>query len=100
MLFAFELAKDISMLGILIGLEVFSPCNSMGFSIICFSLYSTSFQTLILYQKPLQASAATTDASCESAATTPRHALKDANNPAGYLFKSDPALLCYCHVIS
>lgn len=31
----------------------------------------------------LQASAATTDASCESVVTTPQHSLRDANNPAG-----------------
>ncbi|CAA2973088.1 homeobox-leucine zipper REVOLUTA [Olea europaea subsp. europaea] len=38
------------------------------------------------------ASAATTDASCESAATTPRHALKDANNPAGLLSIAEETL--------
>ncbi|CAA2998190.1 Homeobox-leucine zipper protein REVOLUTA [Olea europaea subsp. europaea] len=45
-----------------------------------------------LQSKPLQASAATTDASCESAATTPRHALKDANNPAGLLSIAEETL--------
>lgn len=33
-----------------------------------------------------QASVPTTDASSESAVTTPQHSLRDANNPAGYFF--------------
>ncbi|CAA2987512.1 homeobox-leucine zipper REVOLUTA [Olea europaea subsp. europaea] len=38
------------------------------------------------------ASATTTDASCESAATTPRHVLKDTNNPAGLLLIAEETL--------
>ncbi|KAF7154554.1 hypothetical protein RHSIM_Rhsim01G0216100 [Rhododendron simsii] len=40
----------------------------------------------------LQASAATTDASCESVVTTPQHSLRDANNPAGLLSIAEETL--------
>ncbi|KAK6138095.1 hypothetical protein DH2020_028159 [Rehmannia glutinosa] len=38
------------------------------------------------------ASAPTTDASCESAVTTPQHSLRDANNPAGLLSIAEETL--------
>ncbi|KAJ9698113.1 hypothetical protein PVL29_007285 [Vitis rotundifolia] len=38
------------------------------------------------------ASAATTDASCESVVTTPQHSLRDANNPAGLLSIAEETL--------
>ncbi|XP_040994512.1 homeobox-leucine zipper protein REVOLUTA-like [Juglans microcarpa x Juglans regia] len=38
------------------------------------------------------APAATTDASCDSAATTPQHSLRDANNPAGLLSIAEETL--------
>ncbi|XP_047321483.1 homeobox-leucine zipper protein REVOLUTA-like [Impatiens glandulifera] len=44
-------------------------------------------------RKQLQgASAATADGSCESIVTTPRHSLKDANNPAGLLSIAEETL--------
>ncbi|KAL7226025.1 hypothetical protein ACSBR1_021215 [Camellia fascicularis] len=43
-------------------------------------------------QQLQSASAATTDASCESVVTTPQHSLKDANNPAGLLSIAEETL--------
>ncbi|XP_062082088.1 homeobox-leucine zipper protein REVOLUTA [Humulus lupulus] len=40
----------------------------------------------------VSASAATTDASCDSVATTPQHSLRDANNPAGLLSIAEETL--------
>ncbi|KAH7863427.1 hypothetical protein Vadar_017394 [Vaccinium darrowii] len=43
-------------------------------------------------QQLQNASAATTDASCESVVTTPQHSLRDANNPAGLLSIAEETL--------
>ncbi|KAK9279371.1 hypothetical protein L1049_013050 [Liquidambar formosana] len=43
-------------------------------------------------QQLQSASAATTDASCESVVTTPQHSLRDANNPAGLLAIAEETL--------
>ncbi|PIN25554.1 Transcription factor HEX [Handroanthus impetiginosus] len=43
-------------------------------------------------QQLQSASAPTTDASCESAVTTPQHSLRDANNPAGLLSIAEETL--------
>ncbi|XP_010253680.1 PREDICTED: homeobox-leucine zipper protein REVOLUTA-like [Nelumbo nucifera] len=43
-------------------------------------------------QQLQNASAATTDASCESVVTTPQHPLRDANNPAGLLSIAEETL--------
>ncbi|XP_057473751.1 homeobox-leucine zipper protein REVOLUTA-like [Actinidia eriantha] len=43
-------------------------------------------------QQLQSASAANTDASCESVVTTPQHSLKDANNPAGLLSIAEETL--------
>ncbi|KAK4408502.1 Homeobox-leucine zipper protein REVOLUTA [Sesamum angolense] len=42
--------------------------------------------------KQIKASAPATDASCESAVTTPQHSLRDANNPAGLLSIAEETL--------
>lgn len=49
------------------------------------SFFTLFFPCLTLVEVS-QASVPTTDASSESAVTTPQHSLIDANNPAGYFF--------------
>ncbi|OVA18075.1 Homeobox domain [Macleaya cordata] len=50
------------------------------------------YENAYMRQQLQNASAATTDASCESVVTTPQHSLRDANNPAGLLSIAEETL--------
>ncbi|KAH7839022.1 hypothetical protein Vadar_033878 [Vaccinium darrowii] len=46
-------------------------------------------------RQQLQSASAATDASCESAVTTPQHSMRDANNPAGLLSIAEETLAVF-----